>query len=632
MAQFHQTTDEPWAGKAVGNKQSETPANPPLVSAVTGLLQQYPVPADLNFQIGDRISCALTALLPMAVWMALRYGSRWAWAPFAVLSSIAALNTGLFRYLAKAVGWGTALRCFPLLLAHLATRCAGLVAGLAKAEHRRDQLLWPVCALIGLILLAVQIGGGAFTAEFTGHPDEPAQFVSGLAMYDYITSLPAGNPLAWAGNYYLHYPKVAIGHWPPAYHFAEALWWLLWGPSRASAMGLQWITGVAAMTLLYRFCRAVLPLPIALGIVGLTIAAPVFQESLEQAMADLGCLLWSVLFMQVATRCLDVRDRPPILMLGMSLMMAAITKGTAACLVPVAIAVLLASRRCIRISTAAAVTACAGVCAVAAWYAMAGNALAWAGIAGHEPWPGALIGNMAGWGFLALGVLGVRRLPAAMVAAGIVISVLGCSLALRAMREDRHWIIVLPAILVLAGFAVDRFRHRPALAALVLIPALLGFPWLQVRQTQSEFGELLRQMHLPSRMLVSSSGVGEGAWIAQASLAEKRPASYIVRASKILAEEGWSGENYRLLTVNAEAVLRRIDELALDVVIIEDLPAANPPLHQVLLHDAVRHSSAWKECAQARNLVAYCRVRAPEFPRRPLEMRIQGMDLKEITK
>jgi hypothetical protein len=48
-------------------------------------------------------------------------------------------------------------------------------------------------------------------------------------VYDYLAGVPKENPLAWAENYYLHYPKVAIGQWPPGYHVMEALWSLVWG-------------------------------------------------------------------------------------------------------------------------------------------------------------------------------------------------------------------------------------------------------------------------------------------------------------------------------------------------------------------------------------------------------------------
>jgi hypothetical protein len=566
--------------------------------------------------------------MPLVTWIAWKHGSLWWAVPFAVLAPIAALNWRLFRLKARGIGWAKALLCFPLLLIHRETCVLGLLFGLAKAEHRRDKFLWPACALIGLVLLGIQLSGGAFTAEFTGHPDEPAQFVSGLMMYDYLAALPGGNPLAWAGNYYLHYPEVAIGHWPPAYHMMEALWWLVWGPSRATAMWLQWSIGLVAMTVLYRLGRAFLPLPAAALIVALTIATPVFQESLQETMADLCCLLWSVLFMHAAVRFLEKRDRTSLSLLGFWLAAAAMTKGTAVCLVPVAVVVLLVSRTVVQIPVGWILAAGAGLLAAAAWYVWMGDVRAWGGMSASVPWPGRLIGHLAGWGALALAALGLRRTPLALVSAGIVASTLGSSLVLRAMREQRHWIIALPAILVLAGFAISRF-HRPAIGAILLLPALVFFPWSRFHQTPTGFGDLLRQVPVPSRMLVSSTGVGEGAWIAVAGVTEKRPGSFIVRATKVLSESGWNGEGYHLLTATPETVGRRIDELALDLVVLHSPPNRSAWPHHALLRNTMQDNAAWKECGHARDLLAYCRVLAPRIPRQPLKLRVAGMDLEE---
>ena len=190
------------------------------------ILHQYPMPLDLNFKTSDRMSGVLAALTLLVTVVALLHGGAWWLAPIVCLTVIALLNQPLFRFLVRATGWGKAVLCFPLLLIYLATCVSGLMVGLALAEHRRDRWLWPAAAVIGVVLLAIQISGGAFKAEFTGHPDEPAQFISGLMAYDYLATLPPDNPIAWAGQYYLHYPEVAIGHWPPGYHAMEAVWWL----------------------------------------------------------------------------------------------------------------------------------------------------------------------------------------------------------------------------------------------------------------------------------------------------------------------------------------------------------------------------------------------------------------------
>jgi GT2 family glycosyltransferase len=222
------------------------------------LLHTYPMPLDLNFKAPDRISGALAALTSLVTVAALLHGGAWWLAPMVSLTVIALLNWPLFRFLARATSWGEAILCFPLLLIYLATCVTGLLVGLVLAEHQQDRWLWPAAAIIGLVLLTVQISGGAFKAEFTGHPDESAQLVSGLMVYDYLAALPRENPISWAGQYYLHYPKVAIGHWPPGYHLVEAVWWLFLGPSRTTSMLLQWLIGVVTLTMLYRLSRSML--------------------------------------------------------------------------------------------------------------------------------------------------------------------------------------------------------------------------------------------------------------------------------------------------------------------------------------------------------------------------------------
>jgi hypothetical protein len=239
-----------------------------------------------------------------------------------------------------------------------------------------------------------------------------------------------------------------------------------------------------------------------------------------------------------------------------------------------------------------------------------------------------MIGHLVGWGFVGLAAFGLQRTPLATTAASVLVCTLGVSLIVRAMREERHWIIVLPAILVLAGLGISRIR-RPLAVGTLLALALLLFPYGWYRQSKAGYADLVRRLHRPARMLISSTAIGEGAWIAMTSLAEKRPGSFVVRASKVLAQSGWNGNGYLLLTATRDAVLRRLDELALDTIILDSPPDQTLPPHHALLREAVGNSPAWRSCASSGELIAYCRVSAPEFPRLPLRLEIYGWDFEE---
>jgi len=593
-----------------------------------GLLYKYHLPFDLNFTFHDRLSVVLTAVTGFLFTIALIHRGAWWFAPLISLSAIALLNWPLFRFLARTTDAMRALFCFPLLLTYLTTCLTGLIAGIAVAENRRDRWLWPAAGIIAATLIAVQAGSGAFQAEFTGHPDEAAHFVSALMIYDYLAILPKTNPVTWAEQYYLHYPKVAIGHWPPAFHLLEAGWWLLFAPSRTTALLLLCLIATVTITILYRLARSSLPLPVTVGVVALAIASPVFQQSLEQTMVDMLCLLWTVLLMDATVRLIKRQDRNACLLVVLWLVGAALTKGTALCLAPVPLVALLASGQRLRIPIRWYIVGVVGFAGAASLYLWMGDVRSWGGMSFNEPWPGGLIGNVAGWGCLGLAILGVQRKPLALAAASVVVSALAVSVFVRAMREDRHWIIVLPAILILAGFGVARFRLA-WIAVPLAFSGLLLFPYTFYRQSKAGFGDLLGQVPRPSRMLVSSAGLGEGAWIAVCSVAEKRPGSFIVRATKVLAEEGWNSEGYHLLPQTPAEVLRRLDELAVAVIVIDAPPGSSEPPHQSLLREAVNVSPAWTPCGRSSELRAFCRVKPPEVPRRPLQLLVHGWQFTE---
>ena len=97
--------------------------------------------------------------------------------------------------------------------------------------------------LVYLVFLLVAVGfqwmQGAYQAEFGGHPDEAAHYVTGLMVHDYLAAGLPGNPMRFAQMYYDHYPKVALGNWPPVFYLIQSAWTLLLTPSRASLLLLM---------------------------------------------------------------------------------------------------------------------------------------------------------------------------------------------------------------------------------------------------------------------------------------------------------------------------------------------------------------------------------------------------------
>src|ERR1700676_2529150 len=98
---------------------------------------------------------------------------------------------------------------------------------------------------------------GAFRSELSGESDAPAHYITALMIRDYIAQGIPAKPLVFAKNYYLHYPKVAFGHWPPLFHVSEAAWMLVFGVSRTSVLCLVLaITALLGATLYSVVARA----------------------------------------------------------------------------------------------------------------------------------------------------------------------------------------------------------------------------------------------------------------------------------------------------------------------------------------------------------------------------------------
>lgn len=57
----------------------------------------------------------------------------------------------------------------------------------------------------------------SFVSGFAG-ADEPSHYLNAYFFADYLHNHFGMNPMAAATEFYIHYPKISIGHWPPAYY------------------------------------------------------------------------------------------------------------------------------------------------------------------------------------------------------------------------------------------------------------------------------------------------------------------------------------------------------------------------------------------------------------------------------
>jgi 4-amino-4-deoxy-L-arabinose transferase-like glycosyltransferase len=489
--------------------------------------------------------------------------------------------------------------------------------------------------LIGFVVflafaVILQALSGAYAVDFAGNPDEPAHYVTGVMVRDYLAAFPWQPPMTFARNFYSHYPIVAIGHWPPMFYVAQAAWTLPFGLSRLSVLLLMAILSAATATVVFaswqrRFGKA------AAGALALAfLSVPIVQEHGRMVMAEMLLALFTLLAVAAYRRYLETGHWRESLQFALAASAAILTKPNGLALALLPIVAVIAVRRVEllkRFSYWLPALVVALLCAP--WYALTADLAREGWSASYEPsWlirePAAenawhLI-HIAGAPVFVLALLGVTyelwpRRGKAVNTDSAMMAALLCSVwlfhsFLVPVRDARHLIPAIPALLGLSASALAAFAgsittmtsasRRIVLAFGIIAAAAFFFGSVgdpaRGMGAEAAVRQVLSQTVSSDAVLVSSESYGEGAIIAKVVEQERRPGHRILRASQVLSSSSWDRSNYRLLhdsATDADAYLKaaHINVLVLDLGSAASRVAV--PHHRLLL-DVVRLSSRWR--------------------------------------
>ena len=455
---------------------------------------------------------------------------------------------------------------------------------------------------------------GGFDAEFAGHPDEPSHYVTGLMVRDYVASGLPRSPMAFAENYYLHYPKVALGHWPPFFYLVEAAWMIPFGVSTASVMVLMAvITSLLGMTVFVVLRQSYGAWPAwAAGL--LMLSLPSVQRTGQQLMGDQLVALLVFLATLAFARYTETESWKDSALFGLLAAAAIMTKGTGLALAAVPPFALVLSRRWrlpARFSFWLPLLMVLVLCGpwylfapgakgeatiplggvVSPAYRSAGSLLSITTLTG-QLW-GRLVGNTL-LPLVALGavvtIVAIRRsrpgsVPFLAAWSLILSTVLIRFVAPAFVFETRYAIALVPAMFILLAAGVAWLMSRRILAGLsgpvrvlmIAVPlCVLGALNLRALPRRVHLGyseiasAILSRPDLRNAVfLVSSDSRGEGALIAEMAMNENRPGHIILRASKMLAYGGWGGRRQRLKMETPGQVMDLLASIPVGAIIID---------------------------------------------------------------
>jgi hypothetical protein len=490
----------------------------------------------------------------------------------------------------------------------------------------------------------LQWRAGALVAEFGGS-DEAAHFVTALMIHDYVASGMPASPVKYAEGYYVHYPKVTFGIWPPLFHLTQAAWILVFSPSRISVLVLMALWTALLATGCYAAARREFGSLVAFLVGLLLISLPLIQASTSADMPDImmTAFMWGAAM--AFARYLDSSAKRDAVLFGVLASIAIMVKYNALCLALLPPFALLINRRfdlLRRSSFWLPVPVVAVLCGP--WYIYNRNLVRYAmePNPGIEDIPGAVTGNsytlesMIGWALFPLAVLGAVWMLRPSVSRGKDKSVWVSATALLAgtwffhsflypMDEPRYLLAAAPVLLLfaaagcrlLAGWVSRKsLRNIPAWAMLAAACALyLALTFQIPHKRQYGFSEATARLLQSAAqnhelVLVSGPAETEGVVVSEIALADRNLQHGVLRASKILAHSSWMGKHYESVFHKPEEVVRFLKEVPISTVVADRSPEYDKPHHLLLLAALEADPSTWApvNLGATRNIQIYRRI------------------------
>ena len=497
---------------------------------------------------------------------------------------------------------------------------------ITRTQHR--SMAWTAIGGYMLALLAgvlVLISLRAYQAGFSG-ADEPAHFLNGVFVSSYLHGHAGTNPMAYAVEYYLHYPKISIGHWPPAYYGFLGLLLLAVPATPQAAFIINLLVSALPAVALGWMLAWMTKRRIALAGCAVYVLTPLVVEGQAYFMLDQALTAWCA---AAAIAWLGYTQRPGWSRAALFAALCAgavLIKGNGwlSVLVPLFHMLLTRGWRLLALPHLYLAALAAGL-VIVPWYWLtssiaadgfnyrAGLPYAWQALTANLH---TLLRNL-GYAGAPLALIAIimeyrqrRATPLRWSVASLALSLILATLTLQSLVpaaiDDRYLAPALPAYTALAMLGVFHVgstlrepwplmpRGSVALASTLLMLAMLtpGVAHLIERGPKVDMRAadlpLLSPDQPPSLWIIDGSSGAEGALIAELAVRDTALRHYAVRASKLLASSDFMGTRYALRYRDPQQVLDELLRLGTRYIVLVRLDHAAPFPHSALLSAALQ--------------------------------------------
>lgn len=496
-----------------------------------------------------------------------------------------------------------------------------------RPVSRREKAL--LFAAFFVLACWLQSASNAYRAGLSGYPDEPAHFVTGLMVRDYLLHGVGTPPMRFAETYYLHMPKIGIGHWPPLFYLVEAVWMVVFPATRQSVLVLAALISAGLAFAIAREAGSRWGFGFALGSGLLFLSLPDVQQQTSMVMLDLAVSLITFAAALSFIPMLRAPNTKAAVKSGILTSLAILTKGNAWALAIVAPLCLQLSRQLrVLYVPATYLGATIVILMCTPWHLLTAGWITQGWLEG------------VGWSYPVMLVLKVVRMlvhvcgiptlllalpsvvrrvvipairhvgvaPFWAVQAALIAGTVIFHSIIPTGAEPRKVMIAVPSIVL---FATDSLFElltalwpclkRSNTGQVAAFFALLAFGAWRFEipmKAITAFPALAKELtsHLDyqgAAILISSDAQGEGELIADIAMLQPEPKMFALRASKVLFNDNWNGTNYRLRFHSAEEISSWLDSIPVDAVVLHAGPPRDRAPHHHLLQLVLACGSSW---------------------------------------
>lgn len=460
-------------------------------------------------------------------------------------------------------------------------------------------------------------------------------------IHDYVKTGMGTSPLRFAESYYIHYPKVALGIWPPMFHFTAALWMLLFTRTHTSLLIFVAAQGALCAATLAVFARRFLaPFPaFAAGL--FVVSLPAMQNAASLMMVDLFLTVMEMWSMLLLIELFRRRDMKTAIWYGVCTSLAMLTKGNAVALLMCGAFMLLLTREFSILRKAPVYVAVLIVVVLGLpWQFISVHLFHgtiplapltpsrfWMLSSGYTP---ILVQKLSLPVFLA-GVVGLasvllpllrgdRRSQVSLDGAGAASLVLAVflfhSISPTPGPDDRYILPTLPLLVLFAALGIQWIASRiriPPLAmpvrASILVLFCLGWfaktTFAVTRRPQMGFNQVAAGLASPGPagevVLVCSDSWGEGALITTLALSDRPGLEHIVlRGSKTLSENPWGLVAYRPYFHTPQELENELERTPVDEIVLDLDHAMWEQDRELLMNTLAENAQKWSLASEVR--------------------------------